>query len=137
MTDYPPSNQGVNTPPASDLSTEKAQQCANPECDHDRTIPSPGCAFRGRDQVDVTPPIGASATESADLWVEYGKHNNGLWIDAHKVATVRNIGKGGKRGSVLALDNGHSFITGYPATQLVAMVRAARVSSPPGEQGGA
>lgn len=44
---------------------EKAQQCANPECDHDRTIPSPGCALRGRDQVDVTPPIGASAPETA------------------------------------------------------------------------
>jgi hypothetical protein len=75
-----------------------------------------------------------TAENDAGLWIEYGKHDNGFWIDAQKVASVRNIGKGGKRGSILTLDNGHAYVTGYPATQLVAMVADARRTRviPPG-----
>jgi hypothetical protein len=69
---------------------------------------------------------GPNAENDAGLWINYGKHDNSLWIDAHKVATVRNIGKGGKRGSVLTLDNGHTYVTGYPASQLAALVIDAR-----------
>lgn len=67
-----------------------------------------------------------TAEKDAGLWIDYGKHRNGCWIDPHKVASVRNIGKGGKRGSILTLDNGHAYVTGYPATQLVSMVLGAR-----------
>ena len=59
------------------------------------------------------------------LWINYGKYDNSMWIVAEQVATIRNIGKGGRRGSVLTLTSGESYLTGYPATQLVAMVRAA------------
>ena len=68
------------------------------------------------------------AENDRGLWIEYGQYGNGLWIDARKVATVRNIGKGGKPGSVITLDNGHEYGTGYPATQLVAMVLDARTT---------
>lgn len=63
--------------------------------------------------------------EIAGLWIEYGKHNNGLWINAREVASIRNIGKRGSRGSIIAMTNGFEYETGYPATQLVSMLYGA------------
>lgn len=56
------------------------------------------------------------------MWIEYGKNNNGMWVNPEHVSVIRNIGKGGSRGSILTLNNGHSFLTGYPATQLQALL---------------
>lgn len=40
--------------------------CANPECDHDRTIPSPGCALRHVIPPGSTPDVSSVAGKTGD-----------------------------------------------------------------------
>ena len=53
-------------PPGVTLATDREPSCANPECDHDRTLPSPGCAFRAADR-ETHPTTRLTDEESARI----------------------------------------------------------------------